>query len=331
MSQLQQVNMSGNKDQQMQISFPNLEKLWLDDNHLSDTGTFAILAGLRRLQYLNLDDNQLSSIPRLRLLGTSSLRLSSHRSLSGEAIGTGKGEETGTSPGGGGGSGGERPSSSPSLSPFPALHTLSLIDNMIVSSENLVPCSSWPSLKILIITGNPIVSLNKGLPVMLDHELVKLSGINIIRTKASPVKKERAIIGTKAKDFIKVSLAPPPTIPKKPILLALEPPHSSMSSREGDYDNDNDYDDFNMDAFSEPSSITESSIITNERDFTNDREGERGGGERRSGPNIFMTQVQNEDNEDISLPPRSQSTDSKQTEQQQQQSSSPVNQQSEDP
>ena len=64
-----------------------------------------------------------------------------------------------------------------------------------------------------------------------------------------------------------------------------------MSSREGDYDNDDDYDDFNMDAFSEPSSITESSIITNERDFTNDREGEGGGGERRSGPNIFMTQV----------------------------------------
>ena len=88
-----------------------------------------------RLQYLNLDDNQLSSIPRLRLLGTSSLRLLSHRSLSGEAVGTGKGAETGTPTaggGGGGGNGGERPSSSPSLSPFPALHTLSLIDNMVI-------------------------------------------------------------------------------------------------------------------------------------------------------------------------------------------------------
>ena len=71
-----------------------------------------------RLQYLNLDENQLASIPRLRLLGTSSLRLSSHHSSSsGEAVRS-------TSTRGGGGEG-------LAPSPFPALHTLSLMNNMV--------------------------------------------------------------------------------------------------------------------------------------------------------------------------------------------------------
>ena len=32
----------------LKIRFPRLEKLWLDDNRLTDTTTFAILAGLRK-------------------------------------------------------------------------------------------------------------------------------------------------------------------------------------------------------------------------------------------------------------------------------------------
>ena len=132
-------------------------------------------------------------------------------------------------------------------------------------------CAVWPALKTLIITGNPIISLNKGnlveyqdmymyvyshvgLPPLIQHELVSMVGIIVIRSvtvihnvctkcerlfhiatfanqelngikplhyclwhvcintihyiyclrsKSSPNKKER-IIGTKAKDFIKV-------------------------------------------------------------------------------------------------------------------------------
>ena len=32
----------------LQLRYPSLEKLWLDDNKLTDLSTFAILAGLRR-------------------------------------------------------------------------------------------------------------------------------------------------------------------------------------------------------------------------------------------------------------------------------------------
>ena len=84
---------------------------------------------------------------------------------------------------------------------------------------------------------------------------------------------------------------PPPTIPKKPIQLALEPPLPS-SLTGGDYEPDDDDDeeeDFNMDTFSEPSSITDS--IDRDRELIT--ESDRGEGGVKGGPNIFMTQVKN--------------------------------------
>jgi len=38
----------------LQLRYPSLEKLWLDDNKLTDLSTFAILAGLRRSVHIEV-------------------------------------------------------------------------------------------------------------------------------------------------------------------------------------------------------------------------------------------------------------------------------------
>ena len=48
-------------------AFANLEVLHLDDNCFHDPQTLAILAGLRRLKYLSLDNNSISSIPYIKI------------------------------------------------------------------------------------------------------------------------------------------------------------------------------------------------------------------------------------------------------------------------
>ena len=48
--------------------FPLLEKLWLDHNVFEDVRVFAILAGLKKLAYLNLSHNNIYSLPHLHFL-----------------------------------------------------------------------------------------------------------------------------------------------------------------------------------------------------------------------------------------------------------------------
>lgn len=57
------------ESQERRQRFPALENLYLDHNELTDLSTFASLAGLKKLKYLNLEHNEISSIPHLRLLG----------------------------------------------------------------------------------------------------------------------------------------------------------------------------------------------------------------------------------------------------------------------
>ena len=91
------------------MRFAVLETLWLDDNKLTDQTTFSTLAGLRRsvvcicellffahtysharahipthtrLKYVNLDNNELYSVPQLRLIGNSRLRSTNERGSS---------------------------------------------------------------------------------------------------------------------------------------------------------------------------------------------------------------------------------------------------------
>lgn len=63
-----------NDNSVMKIRYPALESLWLDDNKLCDQVTFATLAGLRKLKYLNMDNNEIYCIPQLKLLGTSPMK-----------------------------------------------------------------------------------------------------------------------------------------------------------------------------------------------------------------------------------------------------------------
>ena len=48
--------------------FPLLQKLWLDNNLLEDVRIFAVLAGLKKLEYLNLSHNRVFSLPHLHFL-----------------------------------------------------------------------------------------------------------------------------------------------------------------------------------------------------------------------------------------------------------------------
>ncbi|XP_062501658.1 X-ray radiation resistance-associated protein 1-like isoform X2 [Corticium candelabrum] len=63
-------------DNKQILRYQHLEKLVLSDNLLSDVTTFAILAGLKSLQTLNLDGNMIFAIPELKLLGHTSARRS---------------------------------------------------------------------------------------------------------------------------------------------------------------------------------------------------------------------------------------------------------------
>ncbi|XP_031549270.1 X-ray radiation resistance-associated protein 1-like [Actinia tenebrosa] len=64
------ITLSGTvESEDRKVRFQRLENLFMDNNELTDTSTFSSLAGLRRLKYLNLENNEVASIPHLRLLG----------------------------------------------------------------------------------------------------------------------------------------------------------------------------------------------------------------------------------------------------------------------
>jgi hypothetical protein len=256
MSRPQEMKINDN-EKLLHISFPRLEKLWLDDNHLTDTATFAILAGLRKLKYLNLNANELYAIPRLKLLSSSGDNLITKQT-------------------------------NPSVDPFPLLETLSIANNMIMSANGLIACNVWPSLKELIITGNPLVNMNKGLPAIMKDELGK---VNIIRS----VMKKKQQIPLNTKKFKKVSVAPPPTIPRQPIQLALEPP-GIPSLMMGGVDDDDEEEEEMRDSWSEDDSMTSSSR-KDSLDVTIN--------EDNNGPGIFMTQPQGDEHEDKRFSPTS--------------------------
>lgn len=303
----QPIHSNTDSNPELRMNFPRLEKLWLDDNKLSHASTFAVLAGLRKLKYLNLDNNELHSIPRLKLLGTSSLKNPPHQSplvednshiqtesftsqtsinvtdstpvdhtrdINSTSVSSRDIINT---------SAVTRDINTPSLAPFPELYSLSIVNNMILDSNCLLACGTWPALKQLIIIGNPLVSMNKGLPTILEQELVKTCGISIIRCKL--ITEKKCNIWKKAKEFKKISTTPPPTIPKKPIFLALEAPPSISDISSVDHSE-----------FSEMESISEGSTLSSQTS-DNRNEADEIGDEQTNGPAIFMTQPIPEDHE----------------------------------
>ncbi|KAI6657489.1 X-ray radiation resistance-associated protein 1 [Oopsacas minuta] len=190
--------------------FPLLKKLWLDHNLLQDVRIFAILAGLKKLEYLNLSNNKIFSLPHLHFLPKEVIeRL-------GEGIGVedtlleskdqerlvnptnsieNKRELSANSKGDNIDNiakilsdisvisrGSPRHHSAVTLSdmgpppdsnrPYPSLVELDLSSNLLYYPEDVVACSKWRSLKYIKLQGNPITTQQKGIPPILHTELV---------------------------------------------------------------------------------------------------------------------------------------------------------------
>lgn len=67
-SEMSRSYLSSEEGMKRKQRFVRLEELWLDQNELTNLNTFTTLAGLKRLQYLNLENNDISFVPQLKLL-----------------------------------------------------------------------------------------------------------------------------------------------------------------------------------------------------------------------------------------------------------------------
>lgn len=268
------------------LRFPALENLYLDHNGLTDLSTFASLAGLKRLKYLNLEHNEISSIPHLRLLGArvnqgessrqenvqtenSSLHdvleenlkdLQKEGSLDNNEETKKVGEKDNAKElafnldeaddilsrnlvSDEHGEGKNRPqlklrsstlTEDPSLlgdrynppMPFARLLHLNLANNLIFEEDGLLALMGWPSLRELVIWGNPLTTAFKGDPPVLSFQLGRLKGVTIFRQK--PPKRTKPIVNL-AKNHRKVKDTLPP-MPKKQNLAMLEAPPEPKST-----------------------------------------------------------------------------------------------------
>lgn len=264
------------ESQEQRLRFPALENLYLDHNELTDLSTFASLAGLRKLKYLNLEHNEISSIPHLRLLGARVRQeeiskqenqtpgrdnfLSNVNEIEAEVEGipfnkkqgetveetrkesildevdeildqklagdeersTDFKDETH-----------KKLQSSALLEdhtllgdkynppiPFTNLLHINLANNLIFEEEGLLALIGWPSLKELVIWGNPLTTVFKGDPPVLSFQLGRLKGVRIFRQK--PPKRPKPIINL-ASTPRKVNDTLPP-MPKKQNMAMLEGP-----------------------------------------------------------------------------------------------------------
>lgn len=277
------------ESQEKKLRFPALENLYLDHNELTDLSTFASLAGLRKLKYLNLEHNEISSIPHLRLLGAR-VRQDSSKQENVEAVNEGADKSLPDALEGkdkemqaekevssdskkesksngdkensnefildevdeilnqklvGEDQNGEqnRPEIKPRSSiltedasllgdrynpplPFANLLHLNLANNLIFEEEGLLALMGWPSLRELVVWGNPLTTAFKGDPPILSFQLGRLKGVRIFRQK--PPKRPKPILNL-ANSHRKVKDTLPP-MPKKQNLAMLEGPPEQKST-----------------------------------------------------------------------------------------------------
>ena len=235
------------KKGEKQSRFRSLEKLWLDQNNLTDFNTFTCLAGLKKLKYLNLEQNNITSVPHLRLLEPNLpgenyshtilpnfnemideelQNVNSKISLLEEILyNDGKPEglsrinsviENDCSQG---------HLQGRHILPFPSLRHLNLADNQIEEEEGLLTLSTWPCLEEVVVWGNPVAISGKEGPPIVMYQLGLVSGIKVARNK--PLKK--------AKDTSCLSLVTPPrkiadvpTINQTRNMLMLEAPKHEL-------------------------------------------------------------------------------------------------------
>lgn len=65
--------------------------------------------------------------------------------------------------------------------PFASLLHLNLANNLIFEEEGLLALVGWPSLRELVIWGNPLTTAFKGDPPILSFQLGRLKGVRIFR------------------------------------------------------------------------------------------------------------------------------------------------------
>ncbi|XP_028405734.1 X-ray radiation resistance-associated protein 1-like [Dendronephthya gigantea] len=224
---------------QRQSRFGNLEKLWLDQNHLTDLNTFTCLAGLKRLKYLNLEYNNIASVPHLRLLKpkTSILRsnyshdvideeiddVNSKISILEEILYSGKNDELTEK-----GDVIETECSQGHFQdrhtlPFPSLLHLNLANNEIEEEEGLLTLSTWPRLEEVVIWGNPVASRGREGPPIVNYQLGLVAGIEVARHKPSKKGKDSSSLLSLTKNSPR-KIADVPTISQTRNLLMLEGP-----------------------------------------------------------------------------------------------------------
>jgi Leucine-rich repeat (LRR) protein len=222
------------------VRYPRLEKLWLDDNRLTDLSTFAVLAGLKRLKELYLDNNEIYCIPYLKLLGLNQVEGTPAPSTrdgrySRDSVFTPVETSVGTPLVGNTAHphcyNQERNQNSSLLKdpplnqpppPFPQLEMLSLSNNLILTADGLLPVKDWPSIKEVRIHGNPLTYTNKGMPPLIQQELAENGNIRIIRKLSELQKPTKPSLAERSKQLQKVPSSLPPLIPRQPVLPALE-------------------------------------------------------------------------------------------------------------
>ena len=65
--------------------------------------------------------------------------------------------------------------------PFASLLHLNLANNLIFEEDGLLALMGWPSLRELVIWGNPLTTAFKGDPPVLSLQLGRLKGVRIFR------------------------------------------------------------------------------------------------------------------------------------------------------
>ncbi|XP_028451861.1 X-ray radiation resistance-associated protein 1 isoform X3 [Perca flavescens] len=193
--------------------FKALEVLMLDDNKLS-SGVFNSLANLKRLKYLNLQENHISDIPYLQLAGCSQpLQTSIEAQAEEEEL-----AHTETNP--------NTIEHFKRISqenceehckrasfPLPELQFLNLANNKIAEEEALMAVALFPMLREIDIHSNPLTTQRSGDPPLLTYYLHERLGITIKRKKTQEAVKLPLKVSADPKWKVEQR------IPKKPMLM----------------------------------------------------------------------------------------------------------------
>lgn len=181
--------------------FPKLEVLNLDENRFSDERVFLALATLRRLRVLNLQKNELRSVPYLQVVNGRAVldpkgkkrkrRQPKLQPVVAEVVVEADTvEQTEDS---------EQQAAARTIAalkqqptvepPFCELHSLNLAENPIVRDADLLPLVGWPALQHIDLHGTPLVGSTAGDPPIVRRIFKERLGMQVVRKQAERASK----------------------------------------------------------------------------------------------------------------------------------------------